>query len=246
MTDVTNRKKNETKPVDAEAFLAMAREGSLAARLSPEELEGLLAIGVRKKYARGTVVFHQGEEGDLAGFILSGAVKVSTIAGDGKEIAFAYLGPGDTAGEISVLDGRPRTASGVVVEPAEIIVISRRELLGFLSAHGDVALKVIEYLCDRLRQTNQLLESNRAHATEIRLARAVIRLLNEYGVEEKAGERMRFRLSQTDLGAFASVSRENVNRQLQEWAAQGFIALQQGQFFVKDREALEEIAEMEG
>lgn len=236
----------EVEPEELEAIRHKARAGSLAARLSADELAGLLSIGVRKKYPRGSVLFRQMEDGDLAGFILSGAVKISAIAGDGKEIAFAYLGPGDTAGEISVLDGRPRTATGVVVEPAEIIVITRRELTGFLASHGEVALKIIEYLCDRLRQTNQLLESNRAHATEIRLARAVIRLLNEHGVAATGGERMRFRLSQTDLGAFASISRENVNRQLQDWAAEGFIELQHGQFVVRDRAALEEIAALEG
>lgn len=230
---------------DLDLFRRNLREGSLAANLSDTELSSLFALGAKKSYKRGSVLFRQGEVGDFAGFILKGAVKICAIAGDGKEIAFAYLGAGDTVGEISVLDGRPRTASGVVVEAAEVVVIDRRALRSFLLERPEVALKTVEYMCDRLRRTNALLEADRAFATETRLARAVIRVLEEHGREEKQGARIFFRLSQGDLGAFASLSRENVNRQLKEWADLGVIALESGQVIVRDRGALEAIAALD-
>jgi len=228
-----------------EEFRSKVREGSLAARLSDEELSTLLSLGVRKSYARGAVLFHQGDSGDLAGFVLRGAVKISAIAGGGKDIAFAYLGAGDTVGEISLLDGKPRTASGTVVENAELIIIDRKALHSFLKEHPDAALKTIEYMCDRLRQTNALLESDRAYSTEVRLARAIIRLIEEHGRDDRDGFRLRFRVSQGDLGAFASLSRENVNRQLKEWSDIDIISIESGQVIIRDRQALEEIAAME-
>lgn len=228
-----------------EEFRSKVREGSLAARLSDEELSTLLSLGVKKSYARGAVLFHQGDLGDLAGFILKGAVKISVVAGEGKDIAFAYLGAGDTVGEISLLDGKPRTASGVVVEAAELIIVDRRTLQSFLRGYPDAALKTIEYMCDRLRQTNALLEADRAYSTEVRLARAITRLIEEHGRIDQDGSRLRFRVSQAELGAFASLSRENVNRQLKEWSDIDIISIESGQVIVRDRDALEEIAVLE-
>jgi CRP/FNR family cyclic AMP-dependent transcriptional regulator len=105
---------------------------------------------------------------------------------------------------------------------------------------------VIRFLCARLRSTNELLESDRSFQTGPRLARGILRLLREHGHGEgESAERIDFAISQTDLGAFVSLSRENVSRQLKDWSRAGLLELKAGKIIVKDREALEEAAEGE-
>ena len=219
---------------------------SLIGALDDNDLSEILAAGVRKSFARGTSVFQQGDAGDFAAFILSGVLKVGAVSPAGREIVFAYLRAGDLIGEISVLDGGPRTASAVAVEAADVLILSRGDLSAVLARNAPLCLKVINYLCGRLRRTDELIESDRGFETEARLARGLLRLLREHGEAVGDAERVGFKISQGDLGAFVMLSRENVNRQLKKWAETGYVDLDRGVIVVRDREALEDIAESAG
>ncbi|MEL7488302.1 MAG: Crp/Fnr family transcriptional regulator [Pseudomonadota bacterium] len=226
-----------------DAVCAAAHEESILKTLCGDDGFALVGNAATKPLAKGELLFQQDDDGDFAALILSGAVKVSTFSASGREVVYAYLSAGALVGELSALDGSPRTAAAIVIEKGEAAIIARKDLRLLLEDRPAIALSIIETLCARLRATNALIESDRSFATGPRLARGLLRLLNEHGVNDGGALRVGFKISQSDLGAFVSLSRENVNRQLHEWADAGWVALASGRVNVLDRDALEEIAD---
>jgi len=224
---------------------AAAPENALLAVLSTEDAFALVQNAPRRPLKKGAFLFEQSDQGDFAALILSGAVKINTVSASGREVVYAYLSVGDLVGELSVLDGGDRTASATIIEKGEVAVIRRHDLQTTLLEKPSIALKIIENLCLRLRSANALIESDRSAATGPRLARGLLRLLREHGVEQDGIERVGFKISQSDLGSFVSLSRENVNRQLHEWVDEGIVALSSGRVNILQRGALEEIADFE-
>jgi CRP-like cAMP-binding protein len=230
---------------DLKEIRRLVGRDSLLAALPEDAIQKVLAIGKPRKFGKGETLFQQGDAGDSAYLILSGAVKISVVSAAGREIVFAYLSIGDLVGDMSILDERPRTATATAAEPANTIAIRGTDFHREMAHNPELSRAVIRFLCARLRATNELLESDRSFQTGPRLARGILRLLRERGQGDEGAERIDFAISQTDLGAFVSLSRENVNRQLKDWSRAGLLEVKAGKIIVKDREALEDAAEVE-
>lgn len=123
---------------------------------SASELRELL----REKNVTGkTRLFRAGEQGDAMYLIQSGRVQISIIDEDKQEVVLAELGQGDFFGEMSIIDGRLRSADASVIEDAQLAVLSRDAFLSFVRTNPDVGLKMLAALSERLRHTDQLLRS---------------------------------------------------------------------------------------
>src|SRR2546423_11740593 len=108
--------------------------GFLAALDEPERAD-LMQRAHRRRYRRGTTVFHEGGGSDEVVVVLSGRVKVSTVTGDGKEAVLAFRGPGDLLGELSAIDGEQRSATVGALEPVEAAVAAASGVPSYLSPH---------------------------------------------------------------------------------------------------------------
>jgi CRP/FNR family cyclic AMP-dependent transcriptional regulator len=120
------------------------------------ELRDLLTI---KNVSAGTELFQKGDTGDAMYLIETGRVRISIHDDDQKEIVLAELAQGDFFGEMSIIDGRQRSADTTVIEDARLAVLSRPDFLSFVMANGEVALGMLGALSDRLRRTDELLRS---------------------------------------------------------------------------------------
>jgi CRP-like cAMP-binding protein len=227
----------------AETVRARLPAQSVLTSLSAEEFESLFAFAVSRRLARGEVLFERDDPGDSMMVVVSGTLKACTITSRGREVVFDYIGSGGPVGEIALLDGAPRTARVVAMEPAELVVLQRRFLLPWLTKHPGASLRFIEVLCARLRRTNALVEDNAGLAMGPRLARGLLRLAEDHGVRKAGRVRLDFPISQGDLGNYVSLSRENVNRQLRDWAQAGYIELARGRISIVDHDAIADIAE---
>ena len=139
--------------------LEALRSVPLFASLTDEaaiELRNLLAI---KDVSASTELFHKGDTGNAMYLIESGRVRISIIDEDEKEITLAELAQGDFFGEMSIIDGRQRSADAKVVEDARLAVLSRPDFLAFVRSNPDVALGMLGALSDRLRRTDELIRS---------------------------------------------------------------------------------------
>jgi uncharacterized membrane protein len=139
--------------------LEALRSVPLFASLTDEaalELRGLLTT---QNFSAGTQLFHKGDSGNAMYLIESGRVRISITDEDRKEITLAELAQGDFFGEMSIIDGRKRSADASVIEDGRYAILSRPDFLSFVRANPDVALGMLGALTDRLRRTDELIRS---------------------------------------------------------------------------------------
>ncbi len=211
--------------------------------MSDDELSALLAITHSKTFKSRRTIVAQGDPGDSLFVILSGRIKVFTTSTAGKETVLSFMGPGDVLGEIAVLDGGVRTASATVIEEVRALELPRSRFVTFLESRPKLALHIIKVLCGRLRATDMFVEEMTTLQSGPRLARALLRLAEQYGKDNPGGGILvDIKLSQANLGAHAGLMRENVNRQLKLWEDEGLLAARDGHILINDPAALEDIA----
>src|SRR5262249_13094262 len=128
----------------------------LFCKLDPRQIDRLVSCSVEKSVARGTIIFAKDDPGSSLFAIRKGTVKMTVPAVGGHDAVFNVMKDGDIFGEIAVLDGGPRTTDAVAITDCEMLVIERRD---FLPLVPQIAPKLTEILCARLRQTTQQAES---------------------------------------------------------------------------------------
>jgi CRP-like cAMP-binding protein len=165
-------------------------------------------------------------------------ISVSTI--DGKDAMFNVLGKGAIFGEIALLDGNPRTADATAVTDCELFVIERRDFLPLMREEPDIALRIIEILCSKLRRTTEQAEEVMSLDLPSRLAKALMRLVDA----DTAGMRERkISITQKDLGNIIGMTRESTNKQLRIWNSKKWVRLERNAVVILATDHLTAIAE---
>lgn len=225
--------------MQAEELASLLPPNSVMAVCSTDELGDLLTTASIHKMKVGDTILEQGEDGDALIVLLAGVARVSLIAPNGQEIVLDYAERGSVLGEIAVLDGLQRTASATARYAGQYLRVTRGAFESFISRHPKVAVRMLREMARRLRDADTTIESDRAFAAGPRLARFLKRL-----TDQKAdGHKLAGDLSQGELGNFVGMSRENINRQLAQWADAGVIELAQGKIRIIDNNYLAQIAE---
>lgn len=210
----------------------------LFADLPEDEQARLAALLRRRPYARGATIFLRGDPGASLFLIESGRVKITLTSDEGKEVVLALLGPGDVFGELSLLDGEPRSADAVALEPCQLLLLAREDVLRVLESRPRVALNLLAVLARRLRRDNQLVQDVTSLDVPARLARALLTLAEGQGRPGQGGVAIEARLTQSELAAMVGATRESVNKWLGFYARQGLIRRERGRLVVLKPEAL--------
>jgi len=210
----------------------------LFASLEPEVRKPLAALIRVRSYAARQFVVWEGQPGGTLFLSLSGFFKAVTTGADGREMILSVMGPGEVLGELSVLDGQPRSASVVTIEPGELASIDRPALLGLMNSSPGLAVGLIEVLARRVRILTKRFEILSSQDVPERLAQALLNLAEKHG--EASGERVRIpvRLSQQDLANLVGATRESVNKQLRKWTKDGVLRRETGCVIISDLPAL--------
>jgi CRP/FNR family transcriptional regulator, cyclic AMP receptor protein len=217
-------------------------ESEIFGALYEDELKELARLGTTVRYPSGRTLFERGDPGDSLMVVLDGRVKISSLSAEGREVVLNFIDPGQVLGEIALLDGKPRTAGATTLEPTELFVLKRQAVLGFLEEQPLVAIRLIGVLCQKLRRTTQMLEDKLLLNMAPRVARGLLRLAAEHGRRTAEGVLIDMKLSQSDLGAYVGLSRENVNRQLSAWRDGGIVDLRGGRVLIRAPKDLEALA----
>ena len=167
--------------------LEALRSVPLFASLDDEAARELRRLLSDKTVPRNTRLFRQGEQGNAMYLIESGRVRISIRDDDDEEVILAELAQGDFFGEMSIIDGRQRSADANVIEDAQLAILSRDAFLSFVRTNPDVALEMLSALTDRLRRTDELLRSrvsrnaNEEEKARMTLADRAADLIAEFG-----------------------------------------------------------------
>ena len=230
------------QPIDKRQALA---GHFLFRHLSAADLEGLLAHTRVQRHKAGAVIFRQGDPGQGLLAVLSGRVKITSPSASGKEIVLNMINPGEVFGEIALLDGKPRSADAVAIDPCELLVIDRRDFVPFLEARPALCIRLLGVLCERLRRTSEQVQDLLFLDLRARLAKTLLKLAEAHGQTAPAGREISLKLSQRELGNLIGRSRESVNKQLREWQEANLIRFHAGRMVIRDPAALERQSEPE-
>ena len=120
--------------------------------LTPAESDALEDMGEPGTYAPGAVIFEQGGTADCVLLVRAGRVQVSARGADGAELVLAERGPGELLGDLSGIDGQPRSASVKALDEVRGLVLPLRAFRGFLMDHPRAAISLLELMSRRLRE----------------------------------------------------------------------------------------------
>ena len=210
---------------------------SLFRGLPKATLARIAALGSRRAYEKGAIVFMRGDPGDSLCGVVSGRVRISASLPTGKEVFLNIMEPGDSFGEIALLDGQPRTATATAIVRAELIIFKREPFLALLSTEPELAAHLIRLLCQRVRWTAQLMEDSALLSVPARMAKRLLSLTHLNGSRTPAGTKLA--ISQEELAQFLGVSRQIVNQYLQVWKAHRWILSGRGHLTICSPSSLE-------
>lgn len=211
--------------------------------LDGEMVDQVAKMAVTRRLGRDESLFMKGDEADGLYGVIDGSVKISTSSASGKEMIISVMRPGDVFGEIALLDGQPRTADAGAIEPTELFLVRRADFLSFLRDQPALAIHLLELLCDRMRKTNEILEDNAFLDLPARLAKRVLGLARANAAGKPQGSPLTLNISQATLANLMGTTRESINKHLQVWRHDDWIALKRGQIQILDPLALEELVE---
>lgn len=182
--------------------------------LTEEEAADLHAAGRPCAYRPGVTLFHEGDDAGPVVVLLSGRVKVATVAGSGREAIIAVRGPGDLLGELSAIDGGPRAATVTTLEPTEALLIPGSAFASLLERHLRIALVLLRMVAGRLRYADSQQAQFATHDVVGRVAGRLLELAERFGVPEDGRVEIELPLSQEELAAWTGASREAVSKAL--------------------------------
>jgi len=203
-----------------------------------------LARGMRvRRFRRGETVFHVGDPGDALFIVMAGSIKITLPADTGDEAILATLRSGDFFGELALLDGAPRSATAVAIEPTETYVLSRDGFRELIASQAQMREALLATLAAEVRRLTNHVEE--LHFLDItgRLAARLTHLATNQGTVEAGGAvRLDARLTQTDLASMIGATRQSVNKLLGIFADDRLLRLDRDAIVILDPEGLARIA----
>jgi len=198
----------------------MAIRDSDVFRLGEDEIQALAARGSVRSFPKNTIILSEGDDTDTLYVIVSGRIKVFLSDDAGKEVILRTQGPGDYFGEIA-LDGRPRSASVMTLEPSRFLVIPRANVRDFIGSHPEFAVHMIEKLIDRVRALTENFKSLALLDVYGRVARLLLDLANEQDGRLVVEER----LTHQDIADRVGASREMISKIFKSLTQGGYISV---------------------
>jgi len=198
--------------------------------LRDEVLRQIAASGVVRTFPKSTILIAEGDVGDSLYIIVSGRVKVFASNEAGREVVINFHGPGEYVGEMS-LDGAPRSASVITIEPTSCAIVNRSQFRDFLAANPDFAQHIIKTLIHRARNATENVKSLALQDVYGRL----VRLLNALALEQDGKHVVQERLTQQDIADRVGASRDMIGKLMKDLVGGGYLVVEDRQITIVKR-----------
>jgi len=230
--------------IERKPSIGLADQGLLS-RLPEHLLARLFGGATTVRLKTDEMLFLAGDTGDGCYRVEDGLLKVTMVSRTGKERILAFLGPGAIVGEMSIIDGLPRSANVVAVRPAILRFLRRTDFQHFAKIHPEVYESLVALLVARLRETDTTIAAETFLPVRGRIACALLELAQEFGRDVGSGRIViHQKICQTDVAAMAGVSREHVNRTLNDWKRRKLVNQLDGYYCIENQAQLEKEAEL--
>ena len=199
------------------------RNVSLFESLDQQELEALSDVTFTRTFSKDNVIILAEEEGDTLFILKKGQVKVSIVSEEGREVILSLLGPGSVFGELSLLDGKPRSANVVATEETDLLMLRRADFLQLIYKTPQIATALLAELATRMRKTDRQIEGLALLDVTSRISDTLLQLATEQGAETADGVTIESRPTHQELANMSGTTRETVSRVLKRLEGQGYI-----------------------
>ena len=222
-------------------MLTRRNTGGFAATSTPEgfNLEDFEEVGLRvveRRFGPKDIIFTPGDPDDQLYFLLSGTVRLYKIYGDYKEATTALLKDGGVFGKLSLVEGRWQDVFAEAVTESRVAGVQKASLERVIKSNPGFALRLFSSLSERLRQSDEVIESLLHREVSTRLATLLINLSDRFGEED--GTIIGVRLTHQDLANMIASTREAVSKVMSEFQREGVIETRSRRIAVLDRGAL--------
>jgi CRP-like cAMP-binding protein len=208
----------------------------LFAGLDEPDLAVMRRALVPKKYAKGEIIFRQGDPGGDLFIIARGKVRIFRLTPGGNETSINLFTRLDIFGEFSILDCEPRSATAQAVEPCVLLTMSGDKFVDYMDRMPKLALGMIRLLVSKARWTAAYAETVAQYDAAGRLLHLLLLYNEQFGEEQIPGKRyvIDLGLNQTELASLVGARREWVNHLLQQWSKRGLVEYASGQVVILD------------
>jgi CRP/FNR family transcriptional regulator, cyclic AMP receptor protein len=215
--------------------------GSLLALLSASQQEVILALGQTRQYNAGETVFNQGESSQFIAIIIDGYVKISAVSDSGIESLLAIRTAGDVIGELSAMDGLPRSAAARAADAVLAQVIMKSQLDRCLEDNFGIGRAFNQAVGAKLRAaTKRRVEFRRD--TRGRLAQVLMDLCHDYA-EPGHSQAIAVTITQSELAGLIGASEPAVHKAIRAMRDAEVIGTGYGRLVIEDIAALRRLAE---
>jgi CRP/FNR family cyclic AMP-dependent transcriptional regulator len=211
------------------------RQVPLFADLEEQDIKALMSMLTRRRYPKDSVIFFEHDPGDSLYLIVSGRVRVTILADDGREIVLAVLGEGDFFGEMSLLDNEPRSATAIAMEDTEVLIIHQKEFFSIVEKRPPILIKLLSVISARLRKANHQIGSLALLDVYGRVARVLLDLAQEQGTRLKDGRISFRRPTHQEIANMIGATRETVSRMISDLHRQGYIEISGKNVIIQDQ-----------
>ena len=216
----------------------LLRNVSIFGGLPKEALDALTRVLVPRRAARDELIIAEQQPGDALYIVASGKMKVSLLGENGREMILSVLGPRDFFGEMSLLDGQPRSARVTTLGASLLYVLSRDAFADYLNRSPQAALNILAEMTKRLRRADDIIGSLALLDVYGRVAHVLLELARKEGVQREDGILIENRPTQAELASMVGTTRETVSRALSEFARSGYLTLNGRRILLKKSFAL--------
>ncbi|HNV60616.1 MAG TPA: Crp/Fnr family transcriptional regulator [Rhodoferax sp.] len=200
--------------------LDLIRRVPLFSMLTPAQAESLVEAVAKRRFKRGEHLVNQGDKSNALYIILSGRTRVIMTDSKGREVIIATLRSGDYVGEMSLIDGEPHSATVVVDQQVDALVLGRDDFMRCLAENSTMSFVVMHELVQRLRRASLKISSLALVGVYGRVANV---LLDAAVADEQGVLLIREKVSKQDIAKMVGASREMVSRVMKDFEEQGFI-----------------------
>ena len=209
--------------------------------LAADERAELEQLGSVRRYRRGDVLFHQGDDAGAVLVLLAGHVKAAML-NDGREVILAFPGPGELLGELSAVDGEPRSGTVRAIDDVEALVIPGSAFRAYLERKPRIALVLLRSVIARLRTADRQRVDYAVNDVVVRVAGRLVELCDRFGSAEATGIEIGLSITQDELAAWAGASREAVAKAMALLRTLGWVQTERRRILVLDLDALRRYA----
>jgi len=202
----------------------------LFSQLNEEQLQTVAQMCTKRTYKAGTVLFSEKDPGSVFYIVYSGSVKIYTASSTGEEKILSICKASESFGELSLIDGKPRSASAQTLEESVLITLTERNFLDMLRSHFDITLGIMRELSRRLRETNQEVFDLTFLDARTRVIKSLIKLANKHGVRNSNQITIKLVLNFDEISQLAGVPKTTLMQVIRDLEEKGILALTPSDF----------------